>query len=266
MKVKEYVKKNKLTNLYLIEDDYVDILSSKDIYDAYKEREITRFRTYGDCEIAISCLKTYDKITNMSYVLMYKNKDGIVAVGDKAVARVLNYEPYKYEVLNLDAVKVMNNKKFVIGILGTGVIDYKHECRYISELVKKLTKKCKSVKSFIKCFNSIYKKACLPKCVESVEYRFFIADKNLMYDVRFKDLKCTIYTKEEGLLCNVPSCYQDVAVFEFDPLYIISRKFQYAIAHTHENQKRELDDTFSVSKESDVVILKFKGEKDDKTN
>lgn len=257
MKVKEYVEKNKLTTLYLIEDDYLDILSSKDIYDAYKEREITRFRTYGDCEIAISCLKTYDKIINMSYVLMYKNKDGIVAVGDKAVSRTLNCEPLKYEVLSLEAVKVMSNKNYVVGILGTGVIDYKNKCTNITKIVKNIVKKKRSVKSFIKAFELIYKKACLPKCLESVEYHFYLADKDFIYNVKFKDLECLIDKKIEGFLHNIPRYYQDVDIFENDSLELIARKFQNAIKLTNEKQKLMLDNTFSVSSENDKIIFRF---------
>lgn len=42
-----------------------------------------------------------------------------------------------------------------------------------------------------------------------------------------------------------------------DSLEEVAEKFKTAIARTHENQRKLLDNTFSVSKESDVVILKF---------
>lgn len=262
--------KSMKAELFLIEGK-IDILKNKKLYERIKNKEIL----YVDADIVddnkfyISVSYDYGKMYNMSYILIKRTNEGIVAVGDKAMSYVSSFYPIrKYKTLSLDATKVFKNDYFVVGFVGTAFVDIDKKCISIEEVIKKLLKKTKTINDFIKEFDEIYRNMIYCKYTKEAQYSFYLVDKNNAYVKEFKGEKTNQEPKrvENGFLFNTPLYREAPDIKDTDTLEKITEKFKNAIAHTHENQKRELDDTFSVSKESDVVILRFEGEKDDKTN
>lgn len=272
MKVKEIVEecKSMKAELFLIEGN-IDVLKNKKLYERIKNKEIL----YIDADIVddnkfyISISYDYGKMYKMSYILIKRTKDGIVAAGDKAMSCVSSFYPLrKYQTLSLDATKVFKNDYFVVGFVGTAFVDIDEKCISIEEVIKNLLEKTKTIDNFVEEFKKIYNNMNYCKYTVEAKYSFYLVDKNSACVYEFKQQKSDENPKSvaSGFLFNTPLNREKPDIKETDTLEEIAEKFKSAIAHTHENQKRELDDTFSVSKESDVVILKFKGEKDDKTN
>lgn len=260
----EECKKMK-AELFLIEGK-IDILKNKKLYERIKNKEIL----YVDADIVddnkfyISVSFDYGKMYNMSYILIKRTKEGIVAVGDKAMSCVSSFYPLrKYQTLSLDATKVFKNDYFVVGFVGTAFVDIDKKCISIEDIIKKLLKDTNTINDFIHKFDKIYKNMIYCKYTKEAQYTFYLVDKNNAYVKEFKGEKTNQEPKriEDGFLFNTPLNREVPDIKEIDTLEEIAEKFKNAIAHTHENQKRELDDTFSVSKESDVVILRFKGDK-----
>ena len=264
MKVKELFKecKKMKAELFLIEGN-VDILKNKKLYERIKNKEIL----YVDADIVddnkfyISVSYDYGKMYNMSYILIKRTKEGIVAVGDKAMSYVSSFYPIrKYKTLSLDATKVFKNNYFVVGFVGTAFVDIDKKCIIsIEEVIKNLLNKTKTINDFIKEFDEIYRNMSYCKYTKEAQYTFYLVDKNNAYVKEFKidnnDEEPKLVNK--GFVFNTPLHREEPKINDTDTLEEIAEKFKNAIAHTHENQKRELDDTFSVSKESDVVILRF---------
>lgn len=272
MKVKEIVEecKSMKAELFLIEGN-IDVLKNKKLYERIKNKEIL----YIDADILydnkfyISISYDYGKMYNMSYILIKRTKDGIVAVGDKAMSCISSFYPLrKYQIISLDATKVFKNDYFVVGFVGTAFVDIDNQCISIEEVIKKLINKTKTINDFIKEFDEIYRNMSYCKYTKEAQYSFYLVDKNNAYIYEFKIDNNDEEPKlvNNGFVFNTPLYREEPKINDTDNLEEIAEKFKNAIAHTHENQKRELGNTFSVSKESDVVILKFKGEKDDKTN
>ena len=261
----EECKKMK-AELFLIEGK-IDILKNKKLYERIKNKEIL----YVDADIVddnkfyISVSYDYGKMYNMSYILIKRTKEGIVAVGDKAMSCVSSFYPLrKYQTLSLDATKVFKNDYFVVGFVGTAFVDIDKKCIIsIEEIIKNLLNKTKTINDFIKEFDEIYRNMSYCKYTKEAQYSFYLVDKNNAYVKEFKGEKTNQEPKriENGFLFNTPLHREEPKINDTDSLEEIAEKFKNAIAHTHENQKRELDDTFSVSKESDVVILRFEGDK-----
>lgn len=267
MKVKELFKecKKMKAELFLIEGN-IDILKNNELYKKIKNKEIL----YVDADIVddnkfyISVSYDYGKMYDMSYILIKRTKDGIVAVGDKAMSCVSSFYPLrKYQTLSLDATKVFKNDYFVVGFVGTAFVDIDKKCISIEDVIKKLLKDTNTINDFIHKFDKIYKNMIYCKYTKEAQYTFYLVDKNNAYVKEFK-----IDNKDEepklvnnGFVFNTPLHREEPKINDTDTLEEIAEKFKNAIAHTHENQKRELDDTFSVSKESDVVILRFEGDK-----
>lgn len=260
----EECKKMK-AELFLIEGK-IDILKNKKLYERIKNKEIL----YVDADIVddnkfyISVSYDYGKMYDMSYILIKRTKEGIVAVGDKAMSCVSSFYPLrKYKTLSLDATKVFKNDYFVVGFVGTAFVDIDYKDISIEDVIKKLLKDTNTIKDFGEEFKKIYNNMKRFIYIENAEYSFYLVDKNnaLIYNFKYQNKNEDLKTVEDGFLFNTPLKREVPDIKEIDTLEEIAEKFKNAIAHTHENQKRELDDTFSVSKESDVVILRFEGDK-----
>ncbi len=272
MKVKEIVEecKSMKAEVFLIEGN-IDVLKNKKLYERIKNKEIL----YIDADILydnkfyISISYDYGKMYKMSYILIKRTKDGIVAVGDKVMSCVSSFYPLRrYKTLSLDATKVFKNEYFVVGFVGTAFVDIDNKDISIEDVIKKLLKEIITIKDFVEEFKKIYNNMKRFIYFKNVEYSFYLVDKNSACVYEFKQQKSDENTKaiEDGFLFNTPLYREEPKINDTDNLEEVAEKFKNAISHTHENQKRELGNTFSVSKESDVVILKFKGEKNDKTN
>lgn len=176
MKVKDIIKGLNLKKgeLFLIEGD-IDILANKNLYERIKNKEVLYIDIdlVNDCKTYISIIENYDKMYNMSYVLIYKNKEGIVAVGDKAMSIVASLFPRRYKTLSLDATKVFKNDYFVVGFVGTAFVDIDKKSISIENVIKRLLKETKTIKEFVDKFDYICNNMEQCEYKKTATYGFF---------------------------------------------------------------------------------------------
>ena len=95
------------------------------------------------------------------------------------------------------------------------------------------------------------------KYTNNAHYCFYLVDTKEALSFDFKIDGIVKKEFEDGFLYNTPLYRKEPDIKENDSLEKITKKFQNAVARTHKDQIKMLDNTFSVSRESDVVILKF---------